>query len=652
MKYLLILCIIMVGLSGATSQKLDIAFFGKYENGTVKLRWLPKDKNLHYSYKIYKKEGSQEKLLTTVKRMGAKEAEAFLPKEYSGVGEFLFPLTYAKSKKEKMQIISQSDQIVNFQLLMADQNILFARVLGLGYIDKNIHTEKQYSYTLKVYDRHNQILAQKSVNIDPKNSSMEPVLDVHVKGIDAGVGIRWKYFNQYGSYNIYRSEKIRGEYIKLNEQPVVISYKVNRDGVVEAPPYYFIDDTAKEGKTYFYKVSGIDIFGSESPKSLVEMATRPKKIVKPLEMPKPILKVEENKITVDWKPVKGAKYYDIYRSYRYEKGYKKINKKPLHSRHFVDKNLLEKISYFYIIKAVNNKRVIALSTPALGVPWDNTPPTSPKNLHAKTAAGKVMLSWEKVKDKSLLGYKVYRSFDPKGEKWHMLQGTLVTRENITDILPVKQNKDYYYYKVVALDHNQNISKPSKIIKVKLPDVTAPRRTAIIGHKLQKDCVVLKWRASTSKDTQGYFIYKKSGNKTTKVNGKPVSKLSYKVCKLEPMKKYYFAIAAIDKNSNLSQKTDWLLVQYRDKKAPLVKSFKIKTLKDATVEISFQSKDQDIDGFRIFRSEDGKFFEAYTPYIKGKKSFIDKKRKQKKHYFYYIKVYDKSGNVTTTEIKKQ
>jgi fibronectin type 3 domain-containing protein len=653
MRYILVVVLLIItGLSGVHADNLDVTFIGKYEKSEIKLRWLPKDKNFRYHYKIYREEAGKKsaKLLVSMQRMNAQEAEAFLPKEYKGVGEMLFPLSYAKTKKEKMKIISQAEQIVNFQLLMADQNILFAEVLALGYVDKSVEPAKRYIYTLKVYDDKSNLLTQKTLHLDTKAQSMAAVIGVEAEGKSFGVGIRWKYYNQYGSYNIYRSEKLNGKYLKLNEWPVVISYKVNRDGVVEAPPYYFIDDTAKEGKIYFYKVSGIDAFGSESPKSLVQMAKRIKIVPKPNKMPKPILDVKEDRIKIQWKKVKDAAYYNIYRSYKYEDGYVKINKKPLYKTSYTDKNVLQKASYFYKIKAVAKKRVIAVSRPALGVPWDTTPPDRPKNLHAKVSAGKVVLYWNSVKAKDILGYRVYRNTDPKNDQWLMLNKSLISELKIVDTLPKVQNKIYYYYKVIAFDKNQNMSKPSKIIKIKLPDVTAPKKTAFVEHTIEKDCLNLKWKKSASTDVKGYFLYKKSDNRVQKINKKPIESLSYRVCGIQSMKKTYFAVSAVDKSANISKKSDWLLIRYRDKIPPKIEAFSLKKMKTKAL-ISFTSRDDDIDGFRVYRSEDGKFFEAYSPYIKTKNSFTDLKRKEGKIYYYYIKVYDISGNMTKTKVKK-
>jgi len=117
-----------------------------------------------------------------------------------------------------------------------------------------------------------------------------------------------------------------------------------------------------------------------------------------------------------------------------------------------------------------------------------------------------------------------------------------------------------------------------------------------------------------------------------------------------MKKTYFAVSAVDKSANISKKSDWLLIRYRDKIPPKIEAFSLKKMKTKAL-ISFTSRDDDIDGFRVYRSEDGKFFEAYSPYIKTKNSFTDLKRKEGKIYYYYIKVYDISGNMTKTKVKK-
>jgi fibronectin type 3 domain-containing protein len=652
-KIFLVLSLIVL-CSTIANASLKVSLFGKYNGISVKLRWLPSNKNLKYTYKLYRNEEgeSDKKLIASLKKMRGDEAEKFLPKKYKGVKAFLYPLSYAKTKKQKMQIITQAERIVDFQLMMADHDILFAQALGIGYSDKTTTKNKNYTYILKVYNTKNKEIANESINISTTNiSTLLPVKSVKIDSKTMGVGIKWKYFNQYSAYNIYRSNAIKGKYIKLNDRPVAINYKIDKNGVVDAPPYFFIDDTLKNYETHYYKVTGVDFFGDESPMSLTQIGSKLKPKPKVTEVKKPKISVFEDKIIISWKKLekKPLKYYDIYRSYKSDANYVKLNKKPLKQHTYTDKNVLEKIAYFYVIIGVYKDGTLTKTAPVFGIPWDNTAPSKPKNVKAVSKPGKITLSWEAVKDKSLLGYRVFRTLNPKKDSsWHMVSGGIIKTQSVVDILPKTQDKQYYYYKVVALDENQNISKPSKLIKILLPDVTAPLKPVIISQVMKKDYIDLHWIASPSKDTIGYNIYKKANKKILKINTNPLSALEYKDYAVKVEKKTAYSVSAVDRQGNESKKSDWISLKFRDKIPPKIQKFTINQEVKKVI-IEFTSLDNDLDGFVVYRSFDDKFFERYSSFIKDRKVFIDKKVKVGKKYYYYIVLYDKSGNTTKSKV---
>ena len=651
LKQVILLLILVLSIS-SNIEAVEVTFYGKYNGKEVKLRWLPEDKNLRYSYKLYRsdKANKNSKLIVSLQKMKGKDAEAFLPKEYAGVKDFLYPLSNVKTKDEKRNIIMQAQQIIDFQLLMADHDIKFARVLGIGYEDKNFKTNKHYIYTLKVFSKDGKAIGEKQLFMSTdKPSFISPVDSIKVSSKGFGVGVRWKYFDQYSAYNIYRSTSINGKYKKINKQPVSINYKVNKHGVVQAPPYFFIDDTLQNYKLHYYRVSGVDFFGDESVLSLVGSAKKLRPILKPLETKKANLDVNENKVVITWdeEPSKKIEFYNVFRSFEFDKGFKILNKKPLKKRTFTDANVTENASYFYRVDGFSKNGIVTMSIPTLAIPWDNTAPSQPKGIKAKIEAGKVSLSWTKVKDKSFLGYKVFRSMDLKDNRWYMLQSGLIKDEYTVDVLPKEQDKKYYYYKVLALDKNQNISEPSEILKVILPDVTAPRRPTITSSEIKEKGFLINWKKSTSKDVFGYNVYKKQDEKAIKLNKKPLTVLSYIDNNLQAGKQVSYAITAIDKANNESESTDWISLKYRDKIAPKIGAFSA-VKKSKSIVITFDSKDKDLDGFRVYRSNDSKSYEQYSKYIKGVNNFTDTRVNITKTYFYYIVLYDTSGNRVTSK----
>ncbi|NOX15157.1 MAG: hypothetical protein GXP61_03875, partial [Epsilonproteobacteria bacterium] len=68
-----------------------------------------------------------------------------------------------------------------------------------------------------------------------------------------------------------------------------------------------------------------------------------------------------------------------------------------------------------------------------------------------------------------------------------------------------------------------------------------------------------------------------------------------------------------------------------------------------VKVSFEIKSKDYAGFKLFRSS-GNILNYYniSNFVKGK-SFTDKKLTKGKKYFYMIKAYDKSGNISQSRV---
>ena len=74
-------------------------------------------------------------------------------------------------------------------------------------------------------------------------------------------------------------------------------------------------------------------------------------MVYPKKVSKLKLTKGKKKITINISKVSGAKKYEIYRSTKKSKGYKKI--KTISSRKYINKNLKSKKVYYYKVRAIN-----------------------------------------------------------------------------------------------------------------------------------------------------------------------------------------------------------------------------------------------------------------------------------------------------------
>jgi hypothetical protein len=75
------------------------------------------------------------------------------------------------------------------------------------------------------------------------------------------VALHWSTASEIDNagFNIYRAESINGEYVKINSS-LIPAEGTNTQGAT----YYFIDSTAQNRKTYYYKLQDIDLEGKST----------------------------------------------------------------------------------------------------------------------------------------------------------------------------------------------------------------------------------------------------------------------------------------------------------------------------------------------------------------------------------------------------
>lgn len=113
-----------------------------------------------------------------------------------------------------------------------------------------------------------------------------------------------------------------------------------------------------------------------------------------------------------------------------------------------------------------------------GTPWAN--PLTPVNLTETPDLNQVQLQWDANTELDHYGYWVYRSTDPGqlGDKIHpgTLNDNYFTDHNAAGLADV-----YYYYRVVALDQDQNQSEPTAAISSR--PVTLDQGVLIVDESL-------------------------------------------------------------------------------------------------------------------------------------------------------------------------
>ncbi|MEA1914912.1 MAG: hypothetical protein U9N30_06315 [Campylobacterota bacterium] len=624
----------------SSANPLILPIIAKYDGQKVHLKWVPPKINNNYEYRIYRSyDKNKNKLIRKQTKISYAQAKMELSKELL---EIVHPYENTKNFFEQSVVASkvQAAQKMRQGLILRKNDL--AKALGVYFVDDSVRMKKIYTYTVEVYDKDSKI-AFNTLRVSTQKASIpNTVTSVWMINDEHSMGLKWVLTSPFDSYKVYKKSINAVQYTKAHENPLRVS---------KGAKLYFKDKSIKPKQMMHYVVTVVDGFGEEGSYSLPVTGYLKSKI----KMQKILnlhSSVNNKRVKLMWNKIEQKNIqYNIYRSVDPTAGFKKLNPKPLTKNMYVDKNFSLNRNYYYHVTTISSEGESEPSVQRMVTINDATPPKTPMNFSAKLLAGKVMMSWTEVKDNSLLGYRIYRTMDENNAQWEMVEKKPIAKTNYTHVLPKTLSRHFYYYKVTAVDTKFNESKASKILKIKLPDVTAPKQPVIGTKKVYKDKISLQWNNIIVHDLSHYNVYTQVEKKVVRLNKKPLimTRFEYAVPKGLMGKRKYF-ITAVDKDGNESQKDKHVLINHVDLIAPMIDNVNYKRIKNS-LEISFDVKDKDYNGFEIFRSsgKNPKYFNIST-FQRGTQ-YTDKGLAKNKKYWYQIRVYDKVGNVRISDTKE-
>ena len=640
MKKLMIIFAILVMVLQAKVSIKDISIFTNLNKNAIELKWIVK----HYSsgnvYKIYRSTNNKpEKLIGIVKPISY---EKLKKKGYSDDYIFQFyPYKNVKTLGERIRIRQIDEKINVFRILQMAKNLQFAKNLGQYFSDFDIEKSKKYHYKIVLENKGDTILTKDIVvdtSLPTKNDSVKWLQGNRSQ---SGIALNWDISNTSAFYDIYREKKSQKKFYKINQEPIFI----DRSFALKHKVLYQDKQVTPQEEASYY-VRKIDIFG-KTGKPSYHITVGKAVDLKPQPVKNIFIKNSAKKIIVRWGKVNKILGYNIYRSTNYGGGFTKLNKKLIKKVVYVDRNFALGQNYYYYITTLNMQGESQASLKMLSYVRDVTPPPFPLGLKAQARAGIVELSWQGVKAKDLLGYKVYMSMDKNAKEWAMVTKKAISKTTFVHKRPKTLSRNFYYYRVSAVDKSFNESAPSNIIKIKLPDVTPPLQPVVTKFMAYPNKIVLDWNRIIVYDFDHYNVYRRNGKDFAKLNTKNL--IRNRFADQKPKKGINeYIITAVDKSGNESKKDNSQKINTVDLKPVKITDLKIKTFKK-TIYISFVCKDKDYSGFVVFKSsgKDKRYYNI-SNFQKGK-SFTDKKLTKNKNYFYMIKAYDKSGNISESKV---
>lgn len=466
----------------------------------------------------------------------------------------------------------ETDRTVGFIIYREEENGKILRINRapvlriegwLAYVDSTVENGKKYRYAVEAMD----IIGVKSSKVysefvEPLDKRA-PLVPMGLKAVDNknSVLLLWNISPEIDAayYNVYRSESLKADFIKINKTPVS----------VDKPKY--IDREITGGNVYYYTVSAVDRSGNESkqsgPASIIPKDTTPPS---PIEGITAKVAEKERKVILSWKAsnAKDLKGYYIYRGTDKTK-LARIVGKPLNLKgkpEYIDagyknKGLQPGASLFYAVTAIDisgnesSRKFVEAEIP------DNVPPRAVFSLTAKTTdEGSVMLYWQPCLSRDLALHRIYRSEGKDFIKFAELKKNIVSWEDKS----VERGREYSY-RVTEIDASGNESKLSRTVKVIPTDIVSPEPPVNLKWETAGRGVLLKWKASPSDDVKGYVVYRASylGARWKKLVGKPLEGLSFADRWTKPGNVY--GVSAMDTSGNEGIKATVITKEKEEKK---------------------------------------------------------------------------------------
>jgi fibronectin type 3 domain-containing protein len=345
--------------------------------------------------------------------------------------------------------------------------------------------------------------------------------------------------------------------------------------------------------------------------------------------------------------------YHVYRADGSPDSMKRVTRRPVRARRFVESGLPERTAHFYAIASADDDgNESALSPVVLADVLDFGSPGPPKGISIRSDTGMIELRWQGNAEKDLLGYHVFKATKDTLRE-HFFQATRAPIRQPVFVDRVPRGADYqFHYRLVAVDSTFNFSEFSPIVSGKLPDSVPPLAPVWRDVRVHEDRIQLSWGSNPERDIAGYNVYRRPGgtHQWIKLNATALSPTITQYADTSAMqgKQYEYMLQAVDDARNISKQSTVVAARRYDADRPQA---------PASIEVTYDSTrhrillrwerppDNTLRGVVVFRSmgEGGKFVQRSR--LLQDAAFTDSDVKKGERYHYRLRAYDTSGNVS-------
>lgn len=341
-------------------------------------------------------------------------------------------------------------------------------------------------------------------------------------------------------YRIYRSAAPRGPYEMIKE--------ITDRAVTEYTDKDKTGKTIKDGQTYHYKLTAVNVGGAESePAGPVSGVTfGPPAGPEEVRATSGLVKLA----VISWAPPADPEVvgYNIYRGEAPDKleRIKKISD-PAVSRYKDTGSWLERLKdgtiYYYAVRSFNSVDVESLD-PKVIQALTKPVPSAPSGLSGTQGeAGRTTLTWKPNPEPDIKSYRILRSTSPTSGFAAIASAKATVYED-TGL----KNGQTYYYRVQAIDGDDLVSEESQTTSV----ATKPLPSAPAGLEAMAgfNSVTLTWDPNPEPDIDHYVVYSAGffgKQKIGSANGP-----SFRVEGLRPDSSYTYVVTAVDSDGLMSE----------------------------------------------------------------------------------------------------
>jgi fibronectin type 3 domain-containing protein len=461
----------------------------------------------------------------------------------------------------------QNEQRFSLALLAADQHFEAACLAGLGWIDSAVESHRTYLYRLYINTPEDLNLndTARILILPSEQKSFPKITNVFFETGDKSLFLSWNIKHFRGIYTDYIVEK--------SEQPnrFVTNVETHNYASIQGENAVFIDTLEENDKSYYYRIRGINIFGTVGPPSdVVKIVGTPDF----LHYPENLTIFESGKIVVlewtfDETINKDLSHFLVLYQSDLNAEHTVFSQVSARQRNFnLHPSKLESSNYCTVVAVYKNGQERS-SYPYFYQVVDSSPPSPPKGLFGVAdSLGIVKLQWQKNTESDLDGYRVFRSNQANQEVVQISEMHL-TDTVFFDTISTNTDKSVFY-QIIAIDKRGNKSDFSVMAEVKriqqfppianfedsvvvfsaiIPKVLQPPRVTGFPDRDNRR-IALNWKASyTISEVQ--IFRKKDDEDWYLLEVFQPSKNTYEDTKLELNSTYHYRLKATDDQGNHS-----------------------------------------------------------------------------------------------------